>query len=76
MSPIVLRLREVRLARGLSQQELSERAGVRQAAISEIESGKRRRVDLDVLDRLCATLGVQPGELLALERDKKRAKRT
>jgi len=71
MTPIVVRLRELRIARGLSQQELSERAGVRQAAISEIESGKRRRVDLEVLDRLCVALGVQPGELLERERRRK-----
>jgi len=72
MAAIVLRLRELRLARGLSQQELSERAGVRQAAISELESGVRRRIDLDQLERLCLALGVQPGELL--ERDRKRGK--
>jgi DNA-binding Xre family transcriptional regulator len=71
MTPIVVRLRELRIARGLSQQELSERAGVRQAAISELESGKRRRVDLEVLDRLCVALGVQPGELLERERRRK-----
>jgi hypothetical protein len=42
--------------RGLSQRQLSGPAGVRQAAISHLESGRARRIDLDVLDRLCWAL--------------------
>lgn len=72
MTPIVVRLRELREACGLSQLELSERAGVRQATISELESGKKQRLDFGILDRLCAALGVDPGELL--EREKKRGR--
>jgi len=52
---------------GWSQQELSDRAGVRQATISELESGKRQRIDFHILDRLADALGVEPGELLARE---------
>jgi DNA-binding Xre family transcriptional regulator len=44
------------------------KAGVRQATISELESGKTRRVDLDVLDRLCRVLGVEPDDLLKRKR--------
>jgi len=72
MTPIVVRLRELREARGLSQLQLSERAGVRQATISELESGKKLRLDFGILDRLCAALGVEPGELL--EREQPRPK--
>lgn len=64
MSPTVLHLREVRQAKGLSQVELGQRAKVRQATISALESGRVRNLDLDVLDRLAAALGVQPVLLL------------
>jgi len=36
------RLRHLRTLRGWSQRELAERAGVRQALISQLESGKQR----------------------------------
>lgn len=64
MSPIAVRLREEREKAGLTQTELAEKAGVRQATISELETGKTRRVDLDVLDRLCGALRLSPGDLL------------
>lgn len=72
MTPIRLRLRELREAAGLTQYELGEKAKVRQATISELEAGKRQRVDLGILERLARVLKVQPGELLELE-PKKRA---
>ena len=64
VSPISVTLRNAREAAGLTQVQLAEKADVRQASISELETGKTRRVDLDVLDRLCGALGVQPGDLL------------
>lgn len=68
MTPIRLRLRELREAAELTQSELSEKAGVRQATISQLEGGKRQRVDLGILERLAKVLGVEPGELLERER--------
>jgi len=64
MTATRIRLKELREARGWSQLELGEHAGVRQATISEMETGLTRRVSLEVLDRLARALGVQPGELL------------
>ncbi|MDB4916557.1 MAG: hypothetical protein JWM95_4201 [Gemmatimonadetes bacterium] len=73
MTPIRLRLKELREARGLTQLALGELADVRQATISEMESGRRQRIDLDILERLADALGVEPSALL--ERDaKKRAR--
>lgn len=40
MTPIRIHLKALREARGLSQVQLSELSGVRQATISEIEGGK------------------------------------
>jgi transcriptional regulator with XRE-family HTH domain len=71
MSPVRIRLRELRDAQGLTQQAWAERAGVRQATVSQIESGTSR-VDLDVLERLADALGKEPGELLEREPKLKR----
>lgn len=67
MSPINIALKKARLAAGLTQVELSEKADVSQAAISEMEAGKTVRLNLDVLERLCRALRVRPGDLLELE---------
>ncbi len=71
MTPTRIRIRELRDERGWSQLELAERASVRQATISEMETGRVRRVTLDVIDRLAAALGVQPGELLERTTERK-----
>lgn len=74
MTPIRVRLREVREGRGLTQQQLGDLAGVRQATISELETGEKKRLGLDVLDALCEALKCDPGELLEREKRVKRAK--
>jgi transcriptional regulator with XRE-family HTH domain len=62
MGNTVLRLREWREQRGLRQVDLAERAGVRQATVSDIETkakaGHLRRLDLAVLERLAKALGI------------------
>lgn len=64
MTPLRLRLRELREAKGLTQQALGDIADVRQATISEMESGARQRIDLAILERLASALGVEPGSLI------------
>jgi putative transcriptional regulator len=63
VSPIGLRLREWRDALDWSQQELSDRSGVRQATISELESGKAQRADFMTLERLAFALDVEVRDL-------------
>ncbi len=53
--------------RGWSQAELAVRAGVRQATVSNIESGRLKRLDLEVLDKLASALEVDPGYLIVRE---------
>lgn len=60
MTPIRVKLRELRTARGLTQQQLAESAGVHQGTISELEAGKTARIDFAVLDRLCGALADAP----------------
>ena len=64
MTPLELNLKAYREKKGLSQAQLAKLAKVRQAAISDIETGKRRKIDLDALERIAATLGVKPATLL------------
>ena len=67
MTSLSIRLKEVREAKRINQSELAERAGTRQGTISLLESGKTRRVDLDLLERLARALGVSPAALIALD---------
>jgi transcriptional regulator with XRE-family HTH domain len=64
VTPIEVKLREYRERKGLSQAQLGKLAKVRQGTISDLETGKGRRVDLDVLERLAAALGVKATSLL------------
>ncbi|MGH3899967.1 MAG: helix-turn-helix domain-containing protein [Pseudonocardiaceae bacterium] len=61
-TPLAQAIQTARRARGLTQPEVAEAAGVSQEAISRYENGVRTP-DADVLDRLAAALGVTP-ELL------------
>jgi transcriptional regulator with XRE-family HTH domain len=74
MSPIAIRIRELRVERGLTQAQLARRAGVREATISELETGKSRRL-LEVLAKIARALGVAPGDLLGDRKPAKRSRR-
>ena len=65
MSPLHLqiRLRQLRETAGLTQIALAELAGVSQRAISDLETGKTQRIDLELLDRVSRALRVDPGAL-------------
>ena len=62
---IYIRLRELRLALGLTQAELAARARVRRATVSRLENSRVSAIDLHVLERLADLLGVEPGFLLS-----------
>lgn len=64
MTPVRIRLREARLARGLSQVRLAELAGVRQATVNALENGKTRGVEFATLDALARVLEMAPEMLL------------
>ncbi len=57
------RLRELRIQRGMTLQEVGERAGIDISTLSRLESGKRR-LALDHLPRLARALSVSTDELL------------
>jgi len=65
MSPIYVRLKELRLALGLTQAELATRASIRRATVSRIENARVTAIDLKVLEKLADALAVDPGFLLS-----------
>ena len=58
------RVRELRLAAGLSQEELAERTGLHRTYVGGIERGERN-IGIRNLLHLAQTLRVHPGELLS-----------
>lgn len=62
---IRLRVKELREERGWSQTELSDRSGVRQAAISAAENGKP--LTLDTIEKLADAFGINARFLIEHE---------
>ena len=61
-------VRELRRARGLSQEELAFRAGIHRNYLGGIERGERN-LALDNISAIAKALGVDLSELLRFERD-------
>lgn len=64
MTPVRLRLAELRNAQGLSIDQLAEKAGVNRSTIIRLEQQRTTRVDFEVLDKLATALGCDPGYLI------------
>ena len=64
----VLRLKEMRVARGLSQLQLAKLSKVSYGYISELENGKKSPT-IDTICRLAKALGCKPEELFSCEGD-------
>jgi transcriptional regulator with XRE-family HTH domain len=62
------KVRELRRARGLSQEELAFRAGIHRNYLGGIERGERNPA-LDNISAIAKALGVDPSELLRFEKD-------
>jgi transcriptional regulator with XRE-family HTH domain len=57
-------IRKLREARGLTQVELAEKAGITQAYLSALENGTRTNPKLDLLRDLAKALKTDVAELL------------
>ena len=57
------KLREVRLQKGISQEELAERAGLHRTYVSSVERGERN-ISLVNIENLARALGVALSELM------------
>ena len=64
MSPIAIKLRELREQRGWTQQELCERSRVGRITVSRIENGHTKGIDFETLEKLAKALDVHPAVLI------------
>lgn len=55
--------------RKMTLTELSEKVGITIANLSILKTGKARAVRVDTLNKLCAVLQCQPGDLLEFRED-------
>ena len=58
------RLKELRLRHGLTQEETAEICGLGHKFYQRIESGKKKQIWLETVERLAATFGLEVWELL------------
>lgn len=65
------RVREIRKARGWSQEELAHRAGLHYTYVGGIERGERNPALVNI-GRIARALGVAPGELFEFDRGRGR----
>lgn len=63
---LAARLRALRLAAGLSRQDLAERAGLSERSVRDIENGRRARVQDKTVMLLAEALGCDPAKLVVL----------
>ena len=61
---IVFNIDVMMARRKMSLTELSEKVGITLANLSILKTGKARAVRVDTLNKLCAALECQPGDLL------------
>lgn len=64
--PVEVRLKQLRKAKGLSQNALARELEMSLGNIQKIEYGKIKSIPLDTLEKLCLTLDCQVGDLLVL----------
>lgn len=67
--PIVVRLDVVMAERKMRSRELAQRIGISEVNLSLLKTGRVKGVRFETLEKICAVLGCQPGDLLSYEPD-------
>jgi len=65
--PIRVRLNVVLAERNVKSKDLAEYIGITEANLSLLKQGKVKGIRFDTLERICAYLECQPGDLLRYE---------
>jgi transcriptional regulator with XRE-family HTH domain len=60
-------LREARLQRRMTQEDLAAKSGVEQTTISNIETGRVQSPSWDTVAKLSAALGYQPHDIFPVD---------
>ena len=66
---IVVQLDVMLARRKMRSKELAERIGITEANLSLLKSGKVKGVRFETLEKICAALQCQPGDLLEFRAD-------
>jgi putative transcriptional regulator len=68
MTPVTVRLAELRAAKGWTIDEMAKRSRVSRATIIRLEQHQTKQVRFDVLEKLARALECDPGYLIKKER--------
>ncbi|HWD26779.1 MAG TPA: helix-turn-helix transcriptional regulator [Rhizomicrobium sp.] len=66
---IIVNLDVMLAKRKLRSKDLAESVGITEANLSLLKSGKVKGVRFETLEKICAALGCQPGDLLEYRPD-------
>lgn len=66
---IIVRLDVMLALRKMRSKELAARIGITEQNLSLLKSGKVKGIRFETLERICAELDCQPGDLLSFEPD-------
>lgn len=66
---VALRLRDLRQARGLSQEAVAEQLGVTDGAISKYENCRVANIGVSLLQELLTVYGVEPRDFFCSDQD-------
>lgn len=58
------RIKELRLAKGLSQERLAVRAGLKYKHYQALEAGRKRDFRISTFEKLAKAVGVEPWEVI------------
>lgn len=69
MSEMGRRIKALRIAKGLTQEQLGDLVGLQKSAIAKYENGKTENMKRSVIQAMAKALGVSPSYLMGFEED-------
>ena len=69
--PIIVNLDVMLAKRKMRSKELAERIGITEQNVSLLKSGKVKGMRFETLEKICAVLDCQPGDILVYESEPK-----
>ncbi|MGD0186497.1 MAG: helix-turn-helix transcriptional regulator [Roseiarcus sp.] len=67
--PIIINLDVMLAKRKMRSRDLAQRIGIAEQNVSLLKSGKIKGVRFDTLEKICAALDCQPGDILEYRAD-------